>query len=415
MDDFNRRDLIKRTLPSVSLLFLSGGQSATAQVARTRIFAGRVAEIEEELTSTLREEDVKTFLRDELRPFWVALPSGIASTVLTRTIIPSVTLSGEDEEFIRQRLELALPDLLASGPPGLPPGRETIDNILAESLRSVRDTLASSDFDPSIGLANQASDFFAAVVGDALIAVDKLGLGLIVIAPATKIGATLALDSDGEETASLSDYLLLLSLSVECLGLLLGVAGLSLPKVDLAKVVKDLLPLLKTPAARRAFRDLAEVLSRTNATVGAKADGILQFLKTLSDLGVLSRLVSAILSEASWTEYLIIGLRLTAFIASFFLTAGTATAARITVVLATSLYEIAQKVHNIVTSPTLRLSACDTNSSGTIDRSDVEAVFASRGYTAGPGDPRDPDLDALVTPNDARICATRCTNLACGI
>jgi len=56
---------------------------------------------------------------------------------------------------------------------------------------------------------------------------------------------------------------------------------------------------------------------------------------------------------------------------------------------------------------------CDVNDDGKIDRNDINLIFAVRGRAAQPGDPRDLDGNGLITVNDARGCALRCTKLNC--
>lgn len=59
------------------------------------------------------------------------------------------------------------------------------------------------------------------------------------------------------------------------------------------------------------------------------------------------------------------------------------------------------------------LGACDLDGNGTIDRSDVERVFADRGMAARSDDPRDPTGDGRVSVADSALCSERCTNPDC--
>jgi hypothetical protein len=57
---------------------------------------------------------------------------------------------------------------------------------------------------------------------------------------------------------------------------------------------------------------------------------------------------------------------------------------------------------------------CDVNGDTKIDITDINAIVAARNTrVSGPNDPRDPDLDGLITVNDARMCVNRCTNARC--
>lgn len=50
--------------------------------------------------------------------------------------------------------------------------------------------------------------------------------------------------------------------------------------------------------------------------------------------------------------------------------------------------------------------ACDVNSDGSIDQTDVNLIFSARGMTtSNPDDPRDANKDGIITVQDARICA----------
>jgi hypothetical protein len=56
---------------------------------------------------------------------------------------------------------------------------------------------------------------------------------------------------------------------------------------------------------------------------------------------------------------------------------------------------------------------CDINGDGKIDITDITAILMARGREAAPGDPRKADCGDVITVNDARICALRCTNPNC--
>ena len=57
--------------------------------------------------------------------------------------------------------------------------------------------------------------------------------------------------------------------------------------------------------------------------------------------------------------------------------------------------------------------ACDTNGDGAVDRNDIAAIMAARGFSVFPRDPRDVDGDGVVTVLDARACVSRCTKAQC--
>gem|GEM_PF-885356 len=75
--------------------------------------------------------------------------------------------------------------------------------------------------------------------------------------------------------------------------------------------------------------------------------------------------------------------------------------------------ELSHEVHyyNMIGGPTVR---CDVDGSGIINLDDINTIFRARNTPAELGDPRDADGDRIITVNDARICATRCTNPRCG-
>ncbi len=58
---------------------------------------------------------------------------------------------------------------------------------------------------------------------------------------------------------------------------------------------------------------------------------------------------------------------------------------------------------------------CDVNNDGSINRNDINLIFAARGQSVQTGDLRDLDGDGLITVNDARGCALRCTKPNCAL
>lgn len=69
-------------------------------------------------------------------------------------------------------------------------------------------------------------------------------------------------------------------------------------------------------------------------------------------------------------------------------------------------------VATVATAPPTRV--CDANVDGSIDRLDLDLIFAARGGPAsGPGDPRDADGDGGITVLDSRQCALRCDRADC--
>ena len=59
---------------------------------------------------------------------------------------------------------------------------------------------------------------------------------------------------------------------------------------------------------------------------------------------------------------------------------------------------------------------CDANDDAFIDSRDVNLIFAARGTPAsGPGDPRDPNADGLITVQDSFLCKLQCGNPQCAL
>ena len=58
---------------------------------------------------------------------------------------------------------------------------------------------------------------------------------------------------------------------------------------------------------------------------------------------------------------------------------------------------------------------CDVDGDFEVDRDDVLAIVAARGTTALPDDPRDANLDGLISINDARLCVYVCDRPLCGL
>jgi hypothetical protein len=58
---------------------------------------------------------------------------------------------------------------------------------------------------------------------------------------------------------------------------------------------------------------------------------------------------------------------------------------------------------------------CDVDLDGDIDKLDLRAISLARGQTALPGDPRDANLDGVITPVDVKRCVPLCTLAGCAI
>ncbi|MGD8940644.1 MAG: choice-of-anchor D domain-containing protein, partial [Gammaproteobacteria bacterium] len=59
---------------------------------------------------------------------------------------------------------------------------------------------------------------------------------------------------------------------------------------------------------------------------------------------------------------------------------------------------------------------CDVNDDSSIDRNDINLIFAARNETTNaPNDPRDADGDGIITVNDARQCVLKCTLDRCAV
>lgn len=57
---------------------------------------------------------------------------------------------------------------------------------------------------------------------------------------------------------------------------------------------------------------------------------------------------------------------------------------------------------------------CDVDKDGDVDTYDLALISRARGQKAsGANDPRDADRDGLITPNDAKVCTTKCTRTSC--
>jgi hypothetical protein len=52
---------------------------------------------------------------------------------------------------------------------------------------------------------------------------------------------------------------------------------------------------------------------------------------------------------------------------------------------------------------------------GDIDQYDLSLISRARGQTAPFGDLRDSDANGLITPNDVKVCITRCTRPNCAV
>ncbi|MBT9520918.1 MAG: hypothetical protein IV101_08475 [Dechloromonas sp.] len=56
---------------------------------------------------------------------------------------------------------------------------------------------------------------------------------------------------------------------------------------------------------------------------------------------------------------------------------------------------------------------CDVDLDGDIDKVDLSLISKARGQAAQPGDPRDANLDGLISPADVKVCTPKCTRPNC--
>jgi hypothetical protein len=204
--------------------------------------------------------------------------------------------------------------------------------------------MASPDFGTMASLFNQAADFNAAVVDDVYVAIDRSARSLILFSPAAKGGQPDAPELLGD-TLSDEQFILIVSLVAELVGLVAGLAGLVLPKVPMGPLTKALLPKLKSPAVRSAITQLLHTLASTQATLADKAGAIVTFLMELATLGILSEIIAEMVKDLSWWDYARMALQIGLFIAAL-LTGGLAV--KLAVALLTSVGEIVEKVRKIV-------------------------------------------------------------------
>lgn len=58
---------------------------------------------------------------------------------------------------------------------------------------------------------------------------------------------------------------------------------------------------------------------------------------------------------------------------------------------------------------------CDVDRDGDIDKADLALISRARGQVVAADDPRDGDLDRLITPNDVKVCLTKCSRANCAM
>jgi hypothetical protein len=66
-----------------------------------------------------------------------------------------------------------------------------------------------------------------------------------------------------------------------------------------------------------------------------------------------------------------------------------------------------------ISSVVVAVAACDVDLDQDIDRNDIGAIQSAIGTAVGAGDPRDSVVDGIITINDSRTCALRCTKAKC--
>ncbi len=58
---------------------------------------------------------------------------------------------------------------------------------------------------------------------------------------------------------------------------------------------------------------------------------------------------------------------------------------------------------------------CDVDDDGDIDKLDLRAISMARGQVALPDDPRDSDMNGIITPSDVKRCIPLCTSRGCAV
>jgi hypothetical protein len=343
-----------KTLASAAAILAVGDSARGSPAEQVRIFAGEAREIEELFNQLLSDPQLKQFLDQQLPPLLSGLAAGLRATpVPDFETVPVAVLSAEQRAALSSQLERQVPELLSElisiGASGPPPDSATLDALINESINAVAAALANPRLDPSIAVQNQAIDFDAAVIGGTLAVQDRLGRGLIVLSPAQPI----AEGGPQDDEAHLAEIMLYLSLTVEIVGLIAGILGLALPKVNLAKIFGKVAPSLTSPTVRDAFAALLRALRAVNATLNSKAAALVDFLLALAASGTLTRIIATIVSEFSFLDALRIGLQLLAYFGATFFSGGAAIAAnvaRIGLTLGASINEIVQKINKLVKS-----------------------------------------------------------------
>jgi hypothetical protein len=344
---------MKALAPAAALLAVEDSARGSP-AGRVRIFAGEARDIEGLFNELLSDPQLKQFLDQQLPPLLTGLASGLRATPIPDSeTVPVAVLSAEQKAALSSQLERQVPELISelisNGSPGPQPDSATLDAIINDAVNLVATVLANPKLDPSTAVQNQAIDFEAAVIDDTLAVQDRLGRGLIVLAPAQKIAEGVPQDDEFH----IAELMLYLSLIVEIIALIAGTLGLALPKVNLAKIFGKIAPSLTSPSVRAAFAALLRALRVANATLTSKAGALVDFLLAIAASGALTRIIAAIVSEFSFLDAVRIGLQLLAYFGATFFSGGAVIAAnlaRIGLTLAASINEIIQKIAKLVKS-----------------------------------------------------------------
>jgi len=317
-------------------------QAAESLDIPLRVFLGSAQDAEPVLDALDQDPDLVRFVRFTLNPILRQLAAGLDATPPFSGPVPTISLSNSDIAVLHQQLVSFIQGFLEQNSITNFASND-VEEVTALAIQRLQTVLSTPSVDTELAVINQLSDFSAAIVGNAFIALDQGGTGAIILSPATPIS------QDGNSTEwTDSQWILIAGLTVELIALLAAAVGVLLPKVPLGPVVKAILPFLKQPVVREALTKLLATLALQTASLADKGTEILKFLAILSNIGALGRVLDAIFADFSVFDLLLFVAQIVIVIGAFFVPASTAaTVARITVTLGAALKELINKVKKL--------------------------------------------------------------------
>jgi hypothetical protein len=132
-------------------------------------------------------------------------------------------------------------------------------------------------------------------------------------------GGVVLCDTRAGKEPDVAEIILIVSVVIEVIGILAALAGVILPKINVAAIAKALGARMTSPSARRSLIALLKVLRDAGKGAAEKLQAIFKYLQYIANAGVLSDILAQILHDLSWWRIGLLIAQLLAQIAAWFL------------------------------------------------------------------------------------------------